>query len=316
MALEKTDWIFLNGEWKAWDDANVHVTTHALHYGSAAFEGIRAYSTAEGPAIFRLGAHVERLIDSSRILRMELDEYPQERLEQICIESVSRNNLDSCYIRPLVFRGGGTLGLNPLDTPVEVMSFAVKWGRYLGEEAIEQGVDVAISSWRRFDAGTASPLGKIAGQYVTSQFVSIEARQNGFAEGILLDEHGNITEGAGENIFLVLGDEIITPGIASSILAGITRDTVITLARDLGYTVTFAPISRDMLYLGDEMFMTGTAAEISAIRSVDRLPIGKGTRGPVTESLQKVFFDLVEGRSEDKYGWLTHVPAMEAAATS
>ena len=178
MAIEKTDWIFLNGEWKSWDDANVHVTTHALHYGSSVFEGIRAYSTDKGPAVFRLPEHVKRLRDSAKMMRMELDEYTQERLEQICLESVSRNSLDSCYIRPVIFRGGGTLGLNPLDTPVEVMSFAVEWGRYLGDDAMENGVDVMISSWRRFDAGTAAPLGKIGGQYVTSQFVSIEARQN------------------------------------------------------------------------------------------------------------------------------------------
>ena len=261
-----------------------------------------------------LGAHIDRLIDSCKILRMDLGEYTKERLEQICCDAVARNKLNSCYLRPLIFRGGGTLGLNPIDAPIEVMVFAVEWGAYLGEEAIEQGVDAMISSWRRFNANTATPLGKIGGQYVTSQFVSIEAREFGFAEGIMLDERGNVCEGAGENMFLVFGDKIMTPGIAGSILAGITRDSVITLAEELGYEVQLEPCSRDMLYLCDELFMTGTAAEISPVRSVDRIPVGNGKRGPVTKRLQEEFFGMVEGKIEDRHGWLTPIPALEHAA--
>jgi branched-chain amino acid aminotransferase len=316
MSINQSQWIFLDGEWKRWQDATVHVTTHALHYGSGAFEGIRAYETEAGPAVFRLGDHVRRLLQSCKILRMPMGGYDQQRLEQLCVESIARNDLRSGYIRPLVFRGAAGLGLNPLAAPVSVCVFAIEWGRYLGAEAIEQGVDAIVSSWRRFHAGTAVPLGKITGQYVTSQFVSLEARENGFGEGIMLDERGMVCEGAGENLFAVFGDTLVTNDLASSILAGITRDTVITLARDLGIEVRFEPISRDMLYLCDELFMTGTAAEVTPVRSVDRIPVGNGTRGPITERLQQSFFDLVEGRSDDPHGWLTPVPRLERAAAS
>ncbi|MEM6701500.1 MAG: branched-chain amino acid transaminase [Acidobacteriota bacterium] len=316
MSIQRSETIFLNGEWKPWDSATVHVAAHGLHYGSCAFEGIRAYETPHGTSVFRLREHVERLVDSARILRMTPLDYSTDELEQLCIEAVTRNGLDSCYIRPFFYRGAGALGLNPMDSPVEFALFAVEWGRYLGAEAIEQGVDVAISSWRRFSPSTASPLGKIGGQYVTNSFVSIEARENGFAEGIMLDQDGMVCEGAGENIFIVLDGTLITNHLASSILGGITRDSVLQIARDLDVPVSLQPISRDMLYVCDEMFMTGTAAEVSPVRSVDRIAVGAGSRGPITEALQTRFFDTVEGRAEDTHGWLTPVPKPAPAAAT
>ncbi|MDX1382153.1 MAG: branched-chain amino acid transaminase, partial [Thermoanaerobaculia bacterium] len=216
----------------------------------------------------------------------------------------------------IIYRGSGVLGLNPLDAPVEIAVFAVEWGRYLGEEAIEQGVDAMISSWRRFNANTSIPLGKITGQYVTSQFVSIEARDNGFAEGIMLDSQGFVSEGAGENIFVVKRGEIVTPPLSSSILEGVTRDSVITLARDLGYEVRFENVTREMLYLADELFMTGTAAEVTPVRSVDRIQVGSGRRGPITERIQQEFFGIVEGTIPDRHGWLTRVPMIEPVAVN
>ena len=316
MAIEASEWIYLDGEWVAWDEANVHITAHALHYGSSVFEGVRAYKTQTSTAIFRLEPHTRRLMDSARLLHMQLGDYTQEHLQQLQIEAVQKNQLESCYIRPLIFRGGGTLGLNPVDAPVQVAIFAIKWGAYLGEEAIEQGVDAVVSSWRRFNANTSMPLGKIGGQYTTSQLVSMEARSAGFGEGIMLDERGLVCEGAGENLFAVFGDRILTPGIYNSVLSGITRDSVITLARDKGYEVASEPISRDMLYLADELFMTGTAAEITPVRSVDRLPIGNGSRGKVTKELQQEFFGILNGTIKDRHSWLTPVPMNENKPTA
>ena len=313
MPIQPSKVSFLDGEWLPWDDAKVHVTTHALHYGSSVFEGIRAYNGKQGTGIFRLGPHLKRLLDSCKLLHMPVEDYPQERLHEICIEAVTRNDLDECYLRPVFMRSAGGLGLYPLETPVSFFVFAVKWGRYLGQDAIEKGVDAMVSSWRRFNASTSMPLGKIGGQYVTSQMVSIEARKAGFGEGILLDERGNVCEGAGENLFAVMDGEVITPPLASSILGGITRDSAIRIAEDLGITVRYAPISRDMLYLCDELFMTGTAAEITPVRSVDRIAVGNGSRGPITERIQEQFFAIVEGRTADRFDWLTPVPAASPA---
>ncbi len=309
MAIKPSQWIFLDGEWLAWNDAQVHVTSHALHYGSSAFEGIRAYETPEGPAIFRLEDHNQRLLDTCKMLYMEMDEYPVERLNELCIEAVSRNQLKSCYLRPLVFRGAGGMGLYPLDKPVSFTLFAIEWGRYLGQDAIEQGIDAMVSSWRRFNASTSMPLAKIGGQYVTNQTVSVEARAAGFGEGIMLDDRGNVCEGAGENLFLVKDSTLLTPPMAQSILGGITRRSVWQLAQDRGIPCKETTISRDMLYLADEIFMTGTAAEVSPVRSVDRIPVGNGGRGPITEQLQTAFFDTVEGRTEDIHSWRTVVPS-------
>ena len=314
MAIERSDWIWYSGKWVRWEEATVHVTAHALHYGSCAFEGIRAYDVDGTPAIFRLREHLQRLLASAKILRMDLGDYSLEALEQVSVELVSRNRHAACYLRPIAFRNSGALGLDPTPCPVDVVIFSMEWGRYLGTEAIEAGVDVAVSSWRRFAPGTMAPLGKIGGQYVNNSFVSIEAGANGFTEGLILDDRGFLSEGAGENAFLVIDGEIWTPPLASSILGGITRDTVLTLAADLGIAVRFESISRDMLYLCDEMFLTGTAAEITPAKSVDRLAVGKGRPGPITRELQDRFFGLVTGREPDRHGWLLPVPrpALEA----
>lgn len=311
MALARSEWIWFGGKWVEWDEATVHVSAHALHYGSSSFEGIRAYETVEGTAIFRLDAHIKRLFDTCKLLRMDMGDYTRERIEELCVDVVVRNRLKACYIRPIVYRDSGGLGLNPLECPVEVSIFAVEWGSYLGAEAVEQGVDAAVSSWRRFNASSAMPLGKIGGQYVTSQCASVEARQNGFAEGIMLDERGHVCEGAGENLFMVVDGALVTPPLSSSILPGITRNSVITLAEDLGFAVRFETITRDMLYLCDELFMTGTAAEISPVRSVDRIPIGNGGRGLITRRLQDEFFAIVRGTAPDRHGWLTQVPKFD-----
>jgi len=300
------EWIWRNGEFVRWEDATVHVTTHALHYGSSVFEGIRAYATPDGPAIFRLQPHTRRLLNSCKIARIEMPYSEGEINEAIC-ETVSRNGHESCYIRPLVFRGAGALGVEGRKCPTEVVIFTLEWGRYLGEEAIENGVDVQISSWRRIAPDTFASLAKIGGQYVNSQFISMEAHDNGFNEGIGLDYSGYISEGAGENIFLIYNGVVYTPSVASSILLGITRDCALTILRDLGYEVRFEPIPREMLYIADEIFFTGTAAEISPIRSVDRITIGSGSRGPITKAVQEEFFALTSGKKPDRYDWLTHV---------
>ncbi|NJL26980.1 MAG: branched-chain amino acid transaminase [Thermoanaerobaculia bacterium] len=314
MSSPRSEWIWFEGAWTAWDQARVHVTAHSLHYGSNAFEGIRAYETAAGPAIFRLGAHVRRLFQTCKLLRMDMSPWSEQRIAELCVEIVARNRHSSCYIRPLVYRDSGAMGLNPLGCPVELTIFSFEWGRYLGPEAIEAGVDAAVSSWRRFAPGTMSALGKIGGQYVGNQFSSVEARLNGFAEGIMLDADGYVAEGAGENLFIVIDGELNTPPLSSSILAGITRDTVLTLARDRGLAVRETHLTRDMLYLADELFMTGTAAEVTPVRSVDRIPIGDGRRGPITEQLQADFFGIVNGTLPDRHGWLTRVPPPAGSA--
>jgi branched-chain amino acid aminotransferase len=306
MPVAKSTYIWSNGRMIPWDDAQVHVTTHALHYGSSVFEGIRAYATQEGPAIFCLGAHVQRLFNSSKVYRMEIP-YAQEEISQAIAETVKVNEHGSCYIRPLVFRGAGALGVNPQSSPVEVVIFTLEWGRYLGPEAIEQGVDVGVSSWRRMAPGTFPANAKIGGQYINSQFINMEAKEHGYTEGIALDAHGFVSEGSGENLFMVEDGTIFTPPLASSILKGITRRCVFTLAADLGYEVREELIPREALYTADEVFFTGTAAEITPIRSIDHITIGSGSRGPVTERLQTEFFGITGGELPDRHGWLTLV---------
>ncbi len=304
--MQKSDWIWHNGEWVAWDDATFHVSAHGLHYGSSVFEGIRAYDTADGPAIMALEPHVRRLFNSCKIARIDVPFTP-EQISEAIVRTVARNKHQSCYIRPLVFRGSETIGVDGRACPTEVVIFTMEWGRYLGAEAIEQGVDVMVSSWRRMAPDTLPALAKIGGQYVGSQLITMEAKDNGFTEGIALDTNGYVSEGAGENIFLVFGDEIMTPPLAASILGGVTRACVVELAQDLGYTVREQLIAREMLYTADEMFFTGTAAEITPVRSVDRVPVGKGERGPVTQRIQDAFFAITAGRLPDRFGWLTHV---------
>jgi len=307
------EWIWRNGEFVKWEDATVHVTTHALHYGSSVFEGIRAYSTPEGPAVFRLQPHTKRLFNSAKIARIDMP-FAEDDINAAVLETIRRNGHESCYVRPLVFRGAGKLGVEGRKNPTEIIILTMEWGRYLGSEAIEQGVDVQVSSWRRIAPDTFASMAKIGGQYVNSQFVTMEASDNGFTEGIALDYNGYVSEGAGENIFVVAGGVVYTPGAWSSILLGITRDTVLTLLKDLGYEVRYEPIPRDMLYIADEIFFTGTAAEITPVRSVDRITVGQGQRGPITKAVQDEFFAIISGQKPDPYGWLTQVRQAEPAA--
>ncbi|MCC7353813.1 MAG: branched-chain amino acid transaminase [Anaerolineae bacterium] len=306
MPMQATQWIWSDGEFVPWADAKIHVMSHVLHYGTSVFEGIRTYNTLQGPAIFRLGPHVERLINSAKIARMPV-KYDQAQLEKAIIETVRCNDLKSCYIRPLIFRGYDSIGVDGRGCPVQTIIATIEWGRYLGPEAIEQGVDVGVSSWRRMAPDTFAAMAKIGGQYVNSGFVVMEARDRGFVEGIALDVYGYVSEGSGENLFLIHKGVLYTPPVGASILGGITRDCAITLARDLGYEMREMMIPREMLYVADELFFTGTAAEISPIRSVDKQPIGSGRRGPITQRLQEEFFGITEGRIPDRHGWLTYV---------
>jgi branched-chain amino acid aminotransferase len=304
------EWIWKNGEFVKWEDANVHVTTHALHYGSSVFEGVRAYDTPQGPAVFRLQDHTRRLFNSAKIARMEMP-FTEAQINDAILETVNRNGHASCYIRPLAFRGSGVLGVEGRKNPTDVVIFTLEWGRYLGNEAIENGVDTQVSSWRRTAPDTGASLAKIGGQYVNSQFISMEAHDNGFNEGIALEFNGTVSEGAGENIFVVYNGTVFTPAFGSSILLGITRDSITTLLNDLGYKVVKEPIPRDLLYIADEIFFTGTAAEVTPVRSVDRVPVGNGSRGPVTKAVQDEFFGITGGQKPDPYGWLTHVRQTE-----
>jgi len=310
--MEAPDWIWLDGELMPWADATVHVTTHALHYGSSVFEGIRAYETGEGNALFRLRDHLERMANSAKLFRMVLP-FSVETLEHACLELVRRNHEGACYVRPLAFRGSGSLGVDGRDLPVQVTILSFEWGAYLGDGALENGVDTAVSSWRRFSSNTHLPLAKIGGQYVNNQLIAAQAHLDGYQEGIVLDESGSVSEGSGENLFVVKDDVLLTPPVSSSILAGITRDTVLRLARDLGIETREQTISRDALYLADELFMAGTAAEITPVRSVDRIPIGAGSRGPVTARLQQTFFALLRGEAPDRHGWLTPIRQQASA---
>lgn len=301
------EWIWRNGEFVKWEDATVHVSAHALHYGSSVFEGIRAYSTPKGPAVFRLHEHTQRLINGAKVMRIA-HENTVEALDKAIVETVRKNGHDSCYIRPIIFRGAGALGLEGRErTKTETVIFTMEWGRYLGAEAIEQGVDVQVSSFRRMAPDTHMALVKAGGNYVNSQFVSMEAHDNGFQEGIALDVNGYVSEGAGENIFVIMDGIVYTPGAWSSILAGITRDSALKLLIDRGLEVRYQPVAREMLYMADEIFFTGTAAEVTPVRSVDRLQIGAGSRGPITKAVQEEFFAITSGEKPDKYGWLTLV---------
>jgi branched-chain amino acid aminotransferase len=303
----------MNGKLVAWDDAKIHIGSHVVHYGSAVFEGIRCYKTPKGSAVFRLDAHTERLFGSAKIYWMELG-YSPEQVNDAILETIRANKLDACYIRPVVYRGAGQLGVNPLGSPVELAIMVWDWGKYLGQEALEEGVDVCVSSWTRMAPNTLPAMAKSAGNYLNSQLIKIEAVKGGFAEGIALDAAGYVSEGSGENLFAVVKGRLVTPPLVSSVLPGITRDSVLTLARGLGITVEEKALPRELLYLADELFFTGTAAEITPIRSVDRQKVGSGRRGPLTASLQKAFFDVIECRTADEHGWLTCVPALVGAA--
>ncbi len=298
--------LWFNGKMIDWRDAKVHVMSHVLHYGSSVFEGMRCYATKQGPALFRLDDHVRRLYDSAKIYRMTIP-LPAEEIRKACMDVVRINDLEEAYLRPLVFRGYGSLGVHPGKNPVDVVVAAMRWGTYLGEEAINVGVDVRVSSWNRMRPNTFPAMSKSGANYMNSQLIVMEAQLDGYVEGIALDATGYVSEGSGENIFVIRDGKIYTPPLGSSILPGITRDCVIKLARDLGYEVSETSIPREMLYIADEVFFTGSAAEVSPVKSVDRIPVGKGSRGPITEKLQKQFFGVLKGEVEDKYRWLTLV---------
>ncbi len=298
--------IWIDGNMVDWKDANIHVLSHVVHYGTSVFEGIRAYKNENGVAVFRLKEHVQRLFDSAKIYKIDIP-FTQEEIEEAILETVRVNDLDGCYIRPIVFRGYGELGVNPLNCPVNVVIAAWEWGSYLGEEGMANGVDIGVSSWRKPAPDTFPALAKCGANYMNSQLAKLEAIEHGYDEAIMLDYEGHVSEGSGENIFLVEGEKLFTPAMSSSNLKGITRDSIMTVARDLGYEVVEEVISRERLYSADEVFFTGTAAEVTPIRSIDHRQIGIGKRGPVAEKLQKTFFDIVEAKVEDKYGWLSYI---------
>ncbi len=304
MAMTKSEKIWLDGELVPWDQATVHVSVHALHYGSSVFEGIRAYPLPEGPAILCLEEHLDRLWDSCKICRMEIP-YSRAEIRQAILDTIRANGHPECYIRPLVFRGWGTFALNGCSCPTHVSIITVHMGKYLGHEAAENGVDVGISSWQRIAPNTLPAAAKIGGQYINSQLIIMEAVERGYAEGIALDASGHVSEGSGENIFMVRSGLLYTPPMSSSILDGITRHCVLQLAGELGLEVREEAIPREMLYVADELFFCGTAAEVTPVRSVDGIAVGNGKPGPITARLQQEFFDIVEGRTADRHGWLT-----------
>jgi len=306
MPFQKSEWIWYNGQFVPWDEARVHVTTHALHYGSSVFEGLRAYPTPAGPAVLGLDAHIRRLSDSSRLIRIEVP-YSTLEIRGAILELVRRNHHADCYIRPLIFRGSETFNLDGRNCPTEMAIVSFEWGRYLGEEATDRGVDVMVSSWRRIAPDTLMALTKAGGNYLNSQLIVMEAVDNGFLEGIALDIQGFVSEGSGENIFIVQRGIIYTPPTSASVLMGITREYVVTLASEFGYEIREQNIPREMLYLAEEVFLTGTAAEITPVRSIDRIVVGSGRRGPVTKKLQDEYFGIVLGKLPDRHGWLTPV---------
>ena len=303
---DKAGKIWIDGNMVDWKDANIHVLSHVVHYGTSVFEGIRAYKNDKGVAVFRLEEHVQRLFDSAKIYKIDIP-YTQEEIEEAILETVRVNDLDGCYIRPIAFRGYGELGVNPLNCPVNVVIAAWEWGSYLGEEGMANGVDIGVSSWRKPAPDTFPALAKCGANYMNSQLAKLEAIDNGFDEAIMLDYEGHVSEGSGENIFIVENGKLFTPAMSSSNLKGITRDSIMTVARDLGYEVVEEVISRERLYSADEVFFTGTAAEVTPIRSIDHRTIGIGRRGPISEKLQSAFFDIVEAKVEDKYDWLSYI---------
>jgi branched-chain amino acid aminotransferase len=298
--------IWMNGELIPWKEARIHIASHVVHYGSSIFEGFRVYSTPGGSVIFRLVAHTRRLYNSCKIYRMKIP-YTRDEFNLAVIDTVRANNLKSGYIRPIVYRGYGTLGVDPFPNPVDCAILVWEWGTYLGEEALELGVDVKISTWQRMAPNTMPAMAKAGANYMNSMLIRMEASVEGYIEGIALNVLGHVSEGSGENIFVICDGVLNTPPLSSSVLPGITRDSVIQLAKEAGLAVVECPIPREMLYIADEVFMTGSAAEITPVRSVDKIPVGRGKRGPITEKIQRAFFDYIDGKREDEFGWLTPV---------
>ncbi len=310
MAFPGTGTIWMNGKLVDWKDATVHVASHVIHYGTGVFEGALCYETPKGSVCFRLDAHMRRLQDSSRIYRMD---YPLDLNGWMTavLETIRANQMKACYIRPIVYRGYETLGVNPYPNPVDAAIILWEWGTYLGKDALEQGVDVKISSWARMAPNTLPAMAKSSANYANSALIKMEAISDGYSEGLALDVSGNVSEGSGQNVFMARDGRIITPPLDSSILGGITRDSIITLARDLGYRVDEMGIPREALYTADEVFLVGTAVEVTPVRSIDKIKVGDGRRGPITEALQRAYFGVINGEIPDTRGWLTYVYADE-----
>ena len=305
MALQKTDKIWHNGKLIRWEDATLHVMSHVVHYGSSVFEGIRCYEPRSGPAIFRADDHMQRLLDSAKIYRMDVG-YSRAELVSAMTDLIKVNGVWPCYIRPIILRGYGDAGVSPDKCPVEIYIINYPWGKYLTQD--DSGVDVCVSSWTRIAPNTLPALAKSGANYMNSQLIRMEATKNGYVEGIALDNHGYVSEGSGENVFVVRNGVLQTAPLGNSVLPGITRDSILKLAREMGIPVLEAGIPREMLYIADEVFFTGTAAELTPIRSVDRITVGNGSVGPITRTLQKEFFAIVKGDKADRFNWLTPVP--------
>lgn len=305
-SFDEAEWIWKDGEYVRWHDCQVHLLSTAVQFGTSVFEGIRAYETPRGPAIFRLDAHMRRLIDSAKIYRM-LPEHSAEDLAAVCVDIVRKNGLRNCYIRPMILRGYGTPGLNPLMSPIDTYVAAWGWGTYLGEDALAKGVDVCVSSWARMAPNTFPARAKAGGHYTNAQLMKMEAVQNGYVDAIALGPGGMVSEGSGMNLFLVHDGVVISPVLDGTSLVGITRNAVIQMANDLGFEVVERPVPREALYTADEIFFTGTAAEVTPVSSVDRIEIGDGTAGPITRQLQSRFLETVRGENDDPHGYLTVV---------
>jgi branched-chain amino acid aminotransferase len=306
MAIQKTEKIWHNGKLVPWDSAQIHVMSHVVNYGSSVFEGVRCYSLPSGPAIFRAQEHMQRLLDSAKVYRIDVD-YTREELVSAILQVVKNNGVWPCYIRPIVLRGYGEAGVNPFNSPTEVYICNYPWGKYLGTDA-EQGVDICISSWTRIAPNTLPAMAKSGANYMNSQLIKMEAIVNGYAEGIALDAEGYVSEGSGENVFVVRNGILQTAPLGSSVLPGITRDSVLQIARELGIQVVEQVIPRELLYIAEEAFLTGTAAEVTSIRSVDKISVGKGITGPITKAIQKEFYAIIRGEKPDRFNWLTMVP--------
>ena len=301
-----SEYIWNDGEFVKWDDANIHIMSHVIHYGSSVFEGIRCYDTNNGPAVFRLKDHIQRMHDSAKIYRMDL-KWSVDELCTASLDTIRKNKFGACYIRPVVFRGFGAFGVNPLQNPLQTYIATWEWGKYLGPEALEKGVDVCVSTWTRIAPNTLPALAKAGANYMNAQLIKMEAIANGYIEGIALDTNGYVSEGSGENIFIIRNGEIFTPPLSSSILPGLTRDSVLHICKDLNLKVTQRMVPREMLYIADEVFFTGTAAEITPIRSIDKIQIGSGKRGAITENIQKEFFKIFTGECKVPEDWLTPI---------
>ena len=306
MAFSGSGKVWMNGSLVEWADAKIHVASHVIHYGSGVFEGARCYSTPRGSACFRLDAHMRRLFDSARIYRM-LPEIEQGPLTEAVLETIRANQFKACYIRPIIYRGYHALGVNPFPCPVDTAILTWEWGAYLGQDALERGVDVRVASWSRVAPNTFPTLAKTSANYANSQLIKMEAVTDGYSEGIALDSFGYLSEGSGQNLFIVRDETVYTPPITASILPGITRSSVITIAKDLGFKVREEMLPRELLYIADEAFFAGTAVEITPIRSVDKITVGNGKRGPITEAIQRTFFDIINGEKPDTHNWLTYV---------